>query len=179
MFKGLINRIRFETFEIVQFIFKNVPGSIGYFVRKVTYKMFFLNFGSQVIIGQNCRIQCPQNIFIGNNSGLNDFAWIAANIDKNGGIRIGENVLIGPHVIIHSGNHNFSDLNIPIKNQGYTFNEVIIEDNVWIGARCTILSGVKVASGSVIAAGSVLTKSTIANGVYAGIPAKLIKVRNL
>ena len=57
--------------------------------------------------------------------------------------------------------------------------EVIIEDNVWIGTHCVILPGVTIKSGSVIGAGCVVTKDTIENGIYIGIPASLFKMRNI
>jgi acetyltransferase-like isoleucine patch superfamily enzyme len=54
---------------------------------------------------------------------------------------------------------------------------VIIENDVWIGARCTILSGVTIANGAVVGAGSVVTKSVPAYGIVAGNPARLIRFR--
>jgi acetyltransferase-like isoleucine patch superfamily enzyme len=54
---------------------------------------------------------------------------------------------------------------------------VVIEDDVWIGAGAKILDGVTLRKGSVIGAGAVVTKSTESYGVYAGVPAKLIKFR--
>lgn len=54
---------------------------------------------------------------------------------------------------------------------------VIFEDHSGVGANCTVLPGVTLARGSVIGAGSVVTKDTEPWGVYAGIPAKLIKYR--
>ena len=54
---------------------------------------------------------------------------------------------------------------------------VIIGDDVWIGSRCIVLDGVSIAQGSIIAAGSVVTRDTVPYGIYAGVPAKLIKYR--
>ena len=53
----------------------------------------------------------------------------------------------------------------------------MIEDDVWIGANCTILDGVRIAKGCIIGAGSVVSKSTEPFGIYAGVPARLIKKR--
>ena len=55
--------------------------------------------------------------------------------------------------------------------------DIIIEDDVWIGYRSTILSGVHIGQGAVIAAGSVVTKDVPPYTVVAGVPAKNIKKR--
>lgn len=52
---------------------------------------------------------------------------------------------------------------------------VIIEENVFIGAHCTILKGVTIGKNSIIGAGSVVTKSVPANEIWAGNPAKFIR----
>ena len=52
---------------------------------------------------------------------------------------------------------------------------VVIEDNVFIGARCIILKGVTIGENSVVGAGSVVTKSIPANEIWAGNPAKFIR----
>jgi virginiamycin A acetyltransferase len=54
---------------------------------------------------------------------------------------------------------------------------ILIGNDVWIGANCIILSGVKIGNGAVIAAGSVVTKDIPDFGVVAGVPAKVIKFR--
>ncbi|WP_417806940.1 acyltransferase [Thioclava sp.] len=53
----------------------------------------------------------------------------------------------------------------------------MIEDDVWIGANCTILDDVRLAKGCVIGAGSVVSKSTEPFGIYGGVPARLIRLR--
>lgn len=89
-----------------------------------------------------------------------------------GHIYFGNNTLIGPSVLIHSGNHNYQNRDVPIKHQGYTFQEIRIGSDVWIGANVTILKGVEIGDGAVIAAGAVVTKSLKGNKLYAGVPAK-------
>ena len=91
-------------------------------------------------------------------------------------MKIGNNVMIAPEVIIHTSNHGL-DKNIPMIHQGSQGAPIIIEDDVWIASRVTILSGVKIAKGSVLAAGSVVTKSTEPYGIYGGVPARKIGER--
>lgn len=95
----------------------------------------------------------------------------------DGGLSIGKNVLIGPHVCIHTTNHVYQDKAVPIKFQGNTPEPVIIEDDVWVGANCVILPGVKLGKGCVVGAGSIVTKSIPSFGVAVGNPAHVIKYR--
>ena len=54
---------------------------------------------------------------------------------------------------------------------------ITIDDDVWIGANCTILDGINIGKGCVIAAGAVVNKSLLPFSVVGGVPAKLLKKR--
>jgi len=95
----------------------------------------------------------------------------------DGGLSIGRNVLIGPHVCIHTTNHNYNDKLTAIKFQGNTPEPVIIEDDVWVGANCVILPGVRLGRGCVVGAGSIVTRSVPSYCVAVGNPAHVIKAR--
>jgi acetyltransferase-like isoleucine patch superfamily enzyme len=94
-----------------------------------------------------------------------------------GGLKIGSNVIIGQNVRIHAENHEHSNKHIPIKEQGVNRKGIIINDDVWIGSGAVILDGVEIGSGCIIGANAVVTKTTDQFGVYAGIPAQLIRYR--
>ena len=85
--------------------------------------------------------------------------------------------MIGPRVNLMGENHNFDETNISMKSQGVNRSSIVIEDDVWIGANCTILAGVTIKSGAIIAAGAVVTKDVEDCSVVGGVPAKLIKMR--
>jgi len=93
-------------------------------------------------------------------------------------ITIGNNVLIGPYAIFNSGSHLYSSKSRLIDEQGHKYGQITVEDDVWVGAHACILPGVTLAKGSVVAAGAVVTKSVTAYTVVAGVPAKVIGVRN-
>ena len=90
-------------------------------------------------------------------------------------------VVIGSHVNLAQGititalNHIFSDPQKRIDEQGVSTDQVIIEDDTWIGANAVILPGVTIGRHSVIAAGAVVTKDIPPHSLAAGIPAKIIK----
>lgn len=120
---------------------------------------FFTAEGGQIIIGQ--KFSCNTNLHM--------------NASCGGEISIGENVLIGPNVVIRTSNHNFTDRTKNINEQGHSFGNIKIEDNVWIGANCVILSNVLIGKGAVIAAGAVVNKNVDSYTVVGGVPAQKIK----
>ncbi|BDW83638.1 hypothetical protein MACH24_30760 [Erythrobacter sp. Dej080120_24] len=96
--------------------------------------------------------------------------------DGDARIIIGDDVLIGAGVHIYVNNHRFDRSDMPIADQGYYPSEdVVIEDDVWIGANAVLLPGVRIGRHSVIAAGSVVTKSVPPCTVYGGVPARKLK----
>lgn len=98
-------------------------------------------------------------------------------INAGGGVSIGKDVLIGPHVIIHSLNHVYSDKNKAICLQGHVARPVVIEDDVWIGGGSVVVPGVRIGRGAVVGAGSVVCGDVPAFGVVVGNPARVVKMR--
>lgn len=96
-------------------------------------------------------------------------------IYEGGYINIEDDVLIGSGVHIYTTNHNFSNPNILIINQGSTVKDVFLRKGCWIGANAILLPGVIIGQNSVVAAGSIVTKNIPNNVVVAGNPAKIIK----
>lgn len=140
-----------------------------------------IKLGNNVSIGKGAIIECTgvvrtlgEGLEIGDNSNIGDLNFIAV----RGKIKIGKNVLIGPRVNMHSENHNFNDIDVPIKQQGESRKGITIRDNVWIGAGSIILDGVTIGEGSVIAAGSVVNKDIDKYSIVGGVPAKFIKNRS-
>lgn len=83
---------------------------------------------------------------------------------------------MGPECMIFTSNHGIKKDELIIKQEN-TIENVIIEDDVWIGSRSIILPGVRIQKGSVIAAGSIVTKSVDSYAIVGGNPAKVIKYR--
>lgn len=96
---------------------------------------------------------------------------------ENVGIRIGQNVMIAPNVVIIAFNHGFKNLDIPMTLQGKVEEPILIEDDVWISANCTITKGVKIGKGSIIGSNSMVNKDIPPYSVVGGVPAKIIKSR--
>ena len=92
-----------------------------------------------------------------------------------GPVTIGHHVNLAQGITITALNHNFSDLNKRIDEQGISTQLVTISDDVWIGANAVILPGVTIGQHAVVAAGAVVTKDVPPYSIVAGIPAKVIK----
>lgn len=110
---------------------------------------------------------CGKNIKLGKNVFIN----ACCNFQDQGGIEIGDNVLIGHNTTIATLNHDFN----PDKRGNINPSAVKIGNNVWIGSNCTILPGITIEDGAIIGAGSVVTKNVKSNTIAAGNPAKYIK----
>ncbi len=169
------NPFKLFAYFLYLIFFKNTPEDYR------PYAFFFPWFRSKLTTyaiqscGKNIRVKSNADyspfIRVGHDSELGTRCMIQSNVT------IGNNVIMGPDVKIYSRNHNFESLKIPIQQQGKTFKETIIKDDVWIGANCIILPGVVVESHSIIAAGAVVTKNVSENSIFGGNPAKLIRVR--
>jgi acetyltransferase-like isoleucine patch superfamily enzyme len=95
----------------------------------------------------------------------------------HGSIRLGTDVLVGPHTTIVAANHTYTDPDVPVARQDVSREGIEIHDDVWIGANCTILDGTTIGEGSVVAAGSVVTESVPPYTVVAGVPAEEVAKR--
>lgn len=111
--------------------------------------------GSHSGIGKDCKLNCEDEIIIGNR------------------------VLMGPEVLIFTSNHVWSPQERTYFCQGITKAKVIINDDVWLGARSIILPGVVIGKGAIVAAGSVVTKNVPEYVIVGGSPAKIIKIKEV
>lgn len=92
-----------------------------------------------------------------------------------GPVRIGNHVNLAQGITVTALNHNFSDPERRIDEQGISTTPVTIGDDIWIGANAVILPGVSIGNHSVVAAGAVVTKDVPPRSLVAGVPARIIK----
>lgn len=144
----------------------------------------FISIGNNSSIGSHVQLTAwkkvgaeiyKPEITIGNNCSLGEDAHITAICS----IRLGNNVLCGKKILITDNAHGASLAKLldiaPSLRPLYSKGPVIIEDNVFIGEKASIMPGVHIGKGSIIAANSVVTKDVPCYCVVAGVPAKIIK----
>lgn len=103
--------------------------------------------------------------------GKNDFINTCCHFQDQGGIYLGDHVLIGHSVTLATINH----VQDPEKRGDTICKPIRIGNNVWIGANVTVVGGVTIGEGAIVAAGAVVTKDVPPRTVVAGVPAKVIK----
>jgi len=141
-------------------------------IRAFLCRRIFKKAGKNINIEHGVFFASGRDIEIGDNSG------IGLNARITGPLKIGNDVMMGPDVMIFTQNHETSRLDIPMRLQTAPKKPVVIEDDVWIAARVIILPGVTVHRGAIIGAGAVVTKDVPEYAVVGGNPARVIKYRN-
>jgi acetyltransferase-like isoleucine patch superfamily enzyme len=106
--------------------------------------------------------------------GARTFVGESAVIRGQGGVTIGEAVLIGPGAQILAINHRYSDPALPIMDQGVSAQGIVIEDGAWIAAGAVILDGVRVGRNAVVGANAVVTREVPPHSVVVGVPARVV-----
>lgn len=162
--------------------FKKMEGFINYPIGTGGEK--YISVGKNSVIGKNSHITAwgvykkggnekyEPSIIIGENCHIGEYNHITS-INS---IIIGDNVLMGRNVLITDHSHgNKYDLDLPPQKRPLrTKGEIIIGNNVWIGDKVVILSGVTIGDGAIVGANSVVTKNVEPMSVVGGIPADKI-----
>jgi len=115
-------------------------------------------------------------LILGKNSHIGPFTVIFTGTH---GITIGDFVMIAPHCNLIEGSHEYRkgpETTIMFSGN-FSDGPIIIEDDVWIGANCTILHNVRIGKGSVIGANSLVNKDVEPYSIMVGSPARKIKSR--
>lgn len=112
-------------------------------------------------------------IRIGEHCSVNSFVHISG----NGGVYIGNNVLIATQCVLVSANHIYEDPDRLICEQGESRKAIRIGNDCWLGAGAKVLAGVEIGEGCVIGAGAVVTQDIPPYSVAVGVPARVIKSR--
>jgi len=140
-----------------------------------------ITLGRNVTIAKNAILTCTGVLAeIGTGISIGDRSAVGAGsfIGGQGGVEIGDDVIMGPGVRIFSEDHNFDSADRPIRTQGVTRFGVAIGNDCWIGASVTIVDGVAIGAGCVIAAGAVVTSDIPPRSIAAGVPARVLRARD-
>ncbi|MBC7252223.1 MAG: acyltransferase [Anaerolineae bacterium] len=130
----------------------------------------FVMHGSELHV-YNFRGLSQSGIWVGRNCFIGEFSLIRG----QGGVHIGDYVLLAPRVQLLAVDHLYEDVTRPVIEQGIRGRGITIEDGAWIGGGAIVLDGVRVGRNSVVGAGSVVTRDVPPYTVAVGAPARVIK----
>jgi len=133
-----------------------------------------LEFGRFVWIGDGTKIRCHEGrVEIGEKTVMGQECTISAYQR----VSIGEQCVIADRAMFIDFDHGVVEVERPIRSQGIYKRDVEVGSNVWIGYGACILRGVRVGDNSIVGTNSVVTRDVPANAVVAGIPARVIRMR--
>jgi acetyltransferase-like isoleucine patch superfamily enzyme len=164
---------------------KAVMEFIRFVYRRVNLKLAIrgpIEFSRDLRVGCGTTIKAPTHMKIG--AGVSIGAYTSIACDG----RIGDGVLISSNVgIVGRYDHDHKEIGNYISQSRWIYdpsekvkdrrNEIIIEDDVWIGFGAVILSGITISRGAVVAAGSVVIHDVEPYSIVAGSPARKISER--
>lgn len=162
-----MKNLLYEMLHLVLDVLMHFPLS---FLRSIIAKLFLKQCGEGTQFCRHIHMISPHRISIGQNSFINRNVVL----DGRKGITIGSNTDIGEFSSIWSLEHDTQS-----SSHSCVGGQTIIGNNCWIAPRSIILPNIKIGNNVVVATGSVVTKDIPDNVVVAGVPAKIIKERNI
>jgi galactoside O-acetyltransferase len=184
MFNGILKFLSDLKTIFFSFFINWPSGHIGTNLRKIIFFRKMKKYGLNTVLHKGVKITSPNLVHIGDECIIGESVKIMCG---NGyGIFIGSNSAIAENVYIRDANHNFDNIDIPIKKQSHNcasfFYEssnysIIIEEDVWVGANAIILSGSFIGRGSIIAAGAVVSNKIPPFSIVVGNPGRVVSNR--
>lgn len=162
------------SFELLASIVFALPRhKIFNFIKSNFLRILGSEVGNGITYYPRIKLSPGTNLHLGDHV---DLAW-GVLITTGGGVEIGDRTLVGYNTQIFSANHVIPPRPHQIFTSGHKKKKVTIGKDVWIGAGCIVLPGVKIGEGAVVAGGSVVTKDVAAFTIVGGNPAKVLKER--
>jgi acetyltransferase-like isoleucine patch superfamily enzyme len=112
-----------------------------------------VSIGAKTVIGQECTISAYQRV------------------------SIGRECIIADRVMLIDFDHGVTEVERPVRLQGIYKRDVHVGNNVWIGYGACILRGVSLGDNSIVGTSAVVTRSFPENAVIAGVPARVLRMR--
>ena len=164
-------------YAIYLILFKNTPEDYR------PYALFF-PWARRMLVstyldscGKKPRVKSGAEIAPG--STLGNYSELGTRCIIQSNVHIGDHVIMGPDVKIYSRNHRYDRLDIPIQKQDKEYFRTHVGNDVWIGANVIVTAGCRIGNHAVVAAGAVVTKDVPDYAVVGGVPARILKYRNL
>jgi len=195
--KNPLKSLAIQIIISIEALIMYFPGPWGLSCRVSYWKGKFKRCGKHLYIGTGVTIDGTRNIEIGDEVSImtrsylyahnNGFISIGHRFSGNtnvlidasnkGKIMIGNDILIGPNVVIRASNHVYDRADIPVREQGHSGGNIVIEDDVWIGSNVVITPDVVIGKGAIVAAGAVVVHNVNSYDIVGGVPAITIGKR--
>ena len=146
-----------------------LPGKLGVYLRGGFYRFTLTHCSPDAVISfmvlfSQADTKIAEGVYLGAQCNI-------------GRCSIGKNTLLGSgvHIMSGKGQHNFDNLEMPIKDQGGVFTKISIGENCWLGNGAMVMANI--GDGCIVGAGSVVINDIPAHSIVAGNPAKVLKSR--
>lgn len=158
------------------------PASYIHLLRLIHYNHYshvaerrHLRLGVGSFIAPNTSLRNAQRIRIGRHTRVGErcYLWGGA---ETGSIILGDEVSLAPEVFITASDYRFV-AGKSFRQQHRRERDVVIGNDVWLGARVVVTAGVTIGDGCIVGAGAVVTKDLPAGSIAAGVPARVIAQR--
>jgi len=150
---------------------------VNYYNYSHVQPMRKIRIGNDFRVSPDVNFSNELNITIGDRVSIGSRCFLWAGPDK-GLILIGDDVLFGPEVVVTAANYRFND-GAPVTKQLMEEGDVVIGDDVWIGARAIILPGVTIGDGAIIGAGALVRSDVPPFAIAVGVPARVVGQREI
>lgn len=151
---------------------KSLAYSFAYYIHEQVAWRAHIHAQEGIRIHATASIRYAQNVYVGRNSHINHNCCVWAG--KRSKVVLGNDVLMGPGVCLFAANHGTAK-GRPMMWQERTEANIVIGDDVWLGANSVVTAGTRIANGVIVAAGAVVTKDvTEEDVIVGGIPARII-----
>lgn len=141
-------------------------------LRRLIMRKLGVSIGEGTVVRSGVELNLPR-VEIGKNVFINYRCQLNTGWGGDARIIIGDNVRIAMDVALICVSHEMGDTHR--RAAADTYKDIVIGEGAWIGARSTVLQGVRIGEGTIIGAGSLVNRDCEPNCLYAGVPARLIK----
>lgn len=164
-----VNQLYAYLMNLIQIFLNLLPPPL----RNLGFRILLHRVGKHAFFDYNVYVKFPWLVEIGDHVSINRGAQFFSGFNERHRIVLGNHVYIAPNVGFFAAGHDVIDLSQHVGG------DIIVEDNVWIGAGAIILPGVNIGESCIIGAGSVVTQDVPPNSIAVGNPARVIKFREL
>lgn len=160
------------------------PGSYLHVFRLIHYYGYshvqqrrLVSIGANTLLAPNVSLRNGRRICLGHDCHIGERCYLWAG-GSSGQIIIGDYVSLAPEVFITASDYQFQ-AGTPFRQQPKRERDVIIGNDVWLGARAIVTAGVTIGDGCIVGAGAVVTKDLPAGAIAVGVPARVVGERKL